>query len=78
MTNLVSSIKISDHFVDYSIHVENDEAYKVLDDNKENFIRTHYENVEKAIVENIPIKILLDLKKKVDAEILRRKDEEKH
>lgn len=78
MTSLVSSIKVSDKFVDYSIHVENDEGYKVLDDNKEQFVRAHYENVEKAIVENMPIEILLDLKKKVDSEILRRKNEEKH
>lgn len=51
-TRLVSDIRVSDEFVDSSIHIEN-ENYRVIDENKKNFIRYHFDKIEDIILKNI-------------------------
>lgn len=70
-TKLVSNIRISDEYVDASIHVENDE-YRVIPENQRNFIRYHYENIDKALIENMPQDKLDELFEKIQDEKSRR------
>lgn len=51
-TRLVSDIRVSDEFVDASIHIEN-ENYRVIHENQQNFIRYHFDKIEETIIENL-------------------------